>query len=174
MNTQKSPCGACDNAAADKNNTRCKECTARVQYIHSMGPVFMPIGPEMVQRMEPIKPEISQNVTGRICVVCQTPKPLSDYYVSDKSTCKACKLERDRIRHQRKRLEKKGAETIMAEREPEIGKAGQTLCADVLQVDFTGYPHLLELLKGAARQAFRTPEMQILWLIDQADAGVPT
>lgn len=120
-----------------------------------------------------------ESMETKICTKCGQEKLFSGFYDDEKmrdkkkSWCKVCTRQASA---KNKRAKKQGPasarvsapvsapvlETMPESPRPSLpGRAVMTL-------DFSGLTSLLETLKTRARQDFRTPEAQVMFLIDQA------
>lgn len=97
----------------------------------------------------------------KTCTVCGTSKALSEFGPD--------KRRADNKKHLCLDCEGKKAETVAARKAAKKPVEKQEIQVPKLAMvlDFTTRPELLENLKGAAQKQFRTPEMQVLYLLHE-------
>lgn len=127
---------------------------------------------------------VNENETTRVCRICKEVLPMEDFYKSidciggRERTCKKCQAVRKRITAESKKSEAK-ISTVKIKAEPPklpVGlPPGVTIIStpDItdddmsIDIDFTKYPDLLVSVEDAANREFRTPAMQILFMLSK-------
>ncbi len=171
------PCATCSHKNESKlNNPICENCEKRFEYVDSMGHPNLPS-----QNLTPSRQvkDMKSNVklVVKKCSACNEIKPLEDFPNSKKTKdgkdylCRACKNERQKIYNQNyinKKANKKPTvrETVKQESDAEPVKQ-LPLKPAIITINFSDYPELLSEITRLAKIDFRTPEFEILAIIDR-------
>lgn len=184
----RSPCLTCHNLPLDKSNSECLHCRDRLAYVRGIGDLISPFPPPSMRSnqipapqpkikiKEPIMDQIPPLEKKR-CRMCGVEKPL-DAFSKNKDckqgvegTCKACKQKQAIRRYnQLAAAAVFGARTndVKAENEPQ---PALNLTDDIqndplsITIVFRNYPDIMEQIFNLARTEFRTPEMQVLYML---------
>ena len=137
---------------------------------------------------------VNENETTRVCRICKEVLPMEDFYKSidciggRKRTCKKCQAVRKRITAESKKSEAK-ISTVKIKAEPPrlpvglppgvsinpvSGSDDFPLTKDFIcnndhsvTLDFSYHPDMLKSVLDAAKREFRTPAMQILFMLSK-------
>ncbi len=167
------PCLKCKNKDIDKNNPECKECSLRIQYVESIGPLSSTEDLDVIKTGDK---KIMEENKEKICKKCGESKPATtEYFYRDKKmkdglfrVCKACKSKKEsELRY--KRIAKASPEAINSAgndklfNDPIVFPPNNNIL-----ISFDDYPEILEKIITAAKAEFRRPEQQILFELNKA------
>jgi hypothetical protein len=148
---------------------------------------------EEVFTIGPTEAENQESETTRVCRICKEVLPMEDFYKSidciggRERTCKKCQAVRKRITAESKKSEAKiSTVKIKAEppklpvglppgvTDPVSGSDDFPLTKDFIcdydhsvTLDFSYHPDMLKSVLDAAKREFRTPAMQILYMLSK-------
>jgi hypothetical protein len=139
---------------------------------------------EEVFTIGPTEAENQESETTRVCRICKESLSMEDFYKSidciggRERTCKKCQAVRKRITAESKKSGVKISTGKIKAEPPRLPiglPPGVTIIStpDItdddmsINIDFTKYPDLLVSVEDAAKREFRTPAMQILFMLSK-------
>jgi len=175
------PCLKCKNKDIDKNNPECKECSLRVQYVKSIGPMtcssafetgFVETGLKPVSTTKTGDKNIMENIKEKRCPGCGEKFPATaEYFQANKRAkdglqgyCKACRsIQAKESKKSRKKTAINSAANDKLFNDPIVFPPNNNIL-----ISFDDYPEILEKIITAAKAEFRRPEQQILFELNKA------
>jgi len=182
-----SPCIGCDLEHADKRNPKCLKCNKRWEYVEGLGGMTHGM-PDNMSHLTDRSNDPKQDIGGgmektKICrrKSCKhngEPQPLENF-TRNKSTkdglaqeCKDCKREYARNYKKRKaaegvkvaRSKRKATKPKPAPKKPPRPAPAIDIPTEIT-IDFTDHPETLQSLASIAKEQFRNPSQQALYML---------